>query len=165
MNNDLGKKNPPYLLLTLYYRSFSRHKPIQGKCFLASYWLSLWSFQTIFKKRGRFCTLRLRIDRSKRENAAEPYEHFSRTLLRFLIPILLEMQTTYWRIYHVTMTRWTLPEYVHNERAVGRSPKNIGKKPARRILKNINWYSSYESSKTGECNTFLVFFIIPLSWP
>ena len=32
-------------------------------------------------------------------------------------------------------------------------------------LKNIIWYSTYESSKTGNCNTFLVSFIIPLSWP
>ena len=55
-----------------------------------------------------------------------------------------------------------------NCRAVGSSPKYIRKKPARRIqknLKNIIFYSCYESSKTGKCNAFLVSFIIPLSWP
>ena len=57
-------------------------------------------------------------------------------------------------------------EWIH--RAVGRSAKSIRKKPAKWIeknLKNIIWYSSYESSKTGKCNTFLVSFIIPLSCP
>ena len=42
------------------------------------------------------------------------------------------------------------------------------KKPVRGIqknLKNIIWYSSYESGKTGKCNTFLVSFVIPHSWP
>ena len=44
----------------------------------------------------------------------------------------------------------------------------LEKKTARRIqknLKNIIWYTSYESSKTGKCYTFLVSFIIPLLWP
>ena len=53
-------------------------------------------------------------------------------------------------------------------RTVERSAKSTRKKPGRQIeknLKNIIWYSSYESSKTGKCNTFLVSFIIPLSWP
>ena len=32
-------------------------------------------------------------------------------------------------------------------------------------LKNVIWYSSYESIKTGKRNTFLVSFIIPVSLP
>ena len=51
---------------------------------------------------------------------------------------------------------------------VGNLPKCIRKKPARRIqknLKNIICYSCYESSKPGNCHTFLVPLIIPLSWP
>ena len=59
-------------------------------------------------------------------------------------------------------------EIFPSDRAVGSSPKSIRKKPARQIqknLKNIIWYSSYVSSKTGQCDTFLVFFIIFLSWP
>ena len=53
-------------------------------------------------------------------------------------------------------------------RTVRRSPKSIRKKPVWRIeknLKNVIWYSSYESIKTGKRNTFLVSFIIPVSLP
>ena len=52
----------------------------------------------------------------------------------------------------------------------GSSPKSIRKKPARQIqknlLKNIIWYSCYESSKTRKCNTFLVWvsLFMCLSW-
>ena len=55
-----------FVLLTLHHRSFSGHKSIQGKCFPTSYWLSFWSFQTILKKRGRFCALRLTIERYRK---------------------------------------------------------------------------------------------------
>ena len=47
-------------------------------------------------------------------------------------------------------------------KAARSSPKCVWKNPTRQIqrnVKNINWYSSYESSKTGKCNTFLVSFI------
>ena len=53
-------------------------------------------------------------------------------------------------------------------RAVGSSPKFVWKKTVRWIqnnLKNIICYSCYESNKSGKCHTFLVSFIIPLSWP
>ena len=58
------------------------------------------------------------------------------------------------------VTEW---EQLLRLRAVGSSPKFIRKNPVRRIqknLKNIIWYSSYKSSKTGKCNILLVFFII-----
>ena len=48
-----------------------------------------------------------------------------------------------------------------NGRAIRSLPKCIRKKPEA-SLKNIIWYSGYESSKTGKCNTFLVSFNIPL---
>ena len=35
------QKHSPFFLLTLHYRSLSRHKSVQGKLFFASYWLSL----------------------------------------------------------------------------------------------------------------------------
>ena len=50
-------------------------------------------------------------------------------------------------------------------RAVRNSTKSTRIKLARWIqknLKNINWYSCYESSNAGKCHTFLVSFIIPL---
>lgn len=34
-----------------------------------------------------------------------------------------------------------------------------------KYLKNINWFSCSKSNKASKCHTFLVFFIIPLSWP
>ena len=52
---------------------------------------------------------------------------------------------------------------IDNARAVGSLPKCIRKNPTRRTqknLQNIIWYRSYESSKTGKYNTFLVSFII-----
>ena len=55
-----------------------------------------------------------------------------------------------------------------NNRAVGSSPKCIRTKLTMRIQKNLKntiWYSCYQSSKTRKYNTFLVSFVIPLSWP
>ena len=51
---------------------------------------------------------------------------------------------------------------------VGRLPKCIRKNPARWIqknLRNMNWYSCYELSKTGKFHTFLVSFMILVSYP
>ena len=46
----------------------------------------------------------------------------------------------------------------------GRKLAEMYQKKARELdLKNIIWYSSYESSKTGKCNTFLVSFNIATS--
>ena len=53
-------------------------------------------------------------------------------------------------------------------RAVRSSPACIRKKWARQIQKNLKkiiCYSCYQSSKAGKCHTFLVSFIIPISWP
>ena len=49
-----------------------------------------------------------------------------------------------------------------NNRKGGRKLPKMYKKKAREVdLKNIIWYSSYESSKNGKFNTFLVSFNIP----
>ena len=52
-------------------------------------------------------------------------------------------------------------------RTVGSLSKYIRKKPAWQIQKNLKniCYSCYESSEDGKGHTFLVSFIIPLSWP
>ena len=61
---------------------------------------------------------------------------------------------------------WLVRETV--DRAVGRSPKCIIKKPGKadsKNLRNINWYSCYKLFKTGKFHTFLVSFTILLSYP
>ena len=53
-------------------------------------------------------------------------------------------------------------------RVARRSPKCIRKKLGRWIqknLRNVNWYSCYELSKTGKFHTFLVSFMVLLSCP
>ena len=67
-----------------------------------------------------------------------------------------------------SLISWFFSSLKKRKTAVKSLPKCTRKKPARWIQKNLNniiWYSSYESGETGKCNTFLVSFIIPLSWP
>ena len=55
-------------------------------------------------------------------------------------------------------------QFCFHSTAVGSTPKSVREKPSwgiQKNLKNINWYSWYESSKAGKCHTF----IIPLWWP
>ena len=79
-----------------------------------------------------------------------------------------EPKSEFWNLlilWHFLFPRVAL---IHYSRVVGSLPQCIRKKLVRQIqknLKNIIWYSSYESSKTGKYNTFLVSFIKPLSWP
>ena len=58
------QKHPPFFLLTLHYRSLSRHKSVQGKLFFASYWLSLHMKILDYSKTGRFHARRFRIEKS-----------------------------------------------------------------------------------------------------
>ena len=104
--------------------------------------------------------------RSKLENNWESTNNLKLWLLNISRDFLLckIVAATYVVDSYKTFSLLTTPF----DRAVGSSPKCIRKKPVRRIqknLKNIIWYSSYESSKTGKFYTFLVSFIITLLWP